>query len=424
MESIEAALEAVLAEAFPLPAEMFPLERSQGLILAADAVSDTDSPPFDKSLMDGFAIRFADIGDATPAFQVVEEVMAGQVPQRNVGPGEAARIMTGAPLPAGADTVVPVEHTRFDATERLVVVEQAPREAGNAVLLRGSSLRAGSPVAGAGTVLRPQEIAALAEFGHSRVSVRRRPRVAVLATGDELVAAGEQPGPGQIRNTNEPMLAAQIVQAGGEAVPLGIARDNRVDLAAHIARGLECDVLLLSGGVSAGVLDLVPSELQAAGVREVFHRIPLRPGRPLWFGVQNAPAADADTQSQSDVNNRRARLVFGLPGNPVSSMVCFELFVRPVLRRMLGDPRPGPLWLAGTLVAEHAAKGERTTCHPAELRVGPGGWEVTPVPWIGSADLQATTRANGLAIFPPGSRTWPADEAVEAVCWDVLPAGL
>lgn len=424
LESIEAALAAVLRHAAPLPAVELPLEQCQGLVLAADALSDRDSPPFDKSLMDGFAVRYADLRDAPVRLQVIEEVTAGQVPQKAVGSGQATRIMTGAPLPAGADTVVPVEQTQFDSETGAVDIGTTPGAVGDAVLKQGSSMRAGSPVGRAGALIRPQEIAALAEFGHSRVSVRPRPRVAVLATGDELVPADVEPGPGQIRNTNEPMLVAQIRQAGGEPVPLGIARDNRPDLAEKIARGLQCDVLLLSGGVSAGVLDLVPSELEAAGVREVFHRIPLRPGRPLWFGIQAASTSDETGGPDRRPDDSRTRCVFGLPGNPVSSMVCFELFARPVVRAMLGDPRPGPVRRMARLTTSHAARGGRTTCHPSRLAVGSAGWEVTPLPWIGSADLQATTAANSLAVFPAGSKDWQPGETVEVICWDVLPASL
>ncbi|MCA9116051.1 MAG: molybdopterin molybdotransferase MoeA [Planctomycetaceae bacterium] len=421
MESIEAALSAVLEQASPRPVVDCSLAGSLGLVLAGDALSDVDSPPFDKSLMDGFAVRFADLSSLPARLTVIEEVMAGQVPARAVGQGEATRIMTGAPVPEGADTVIPVEQTHYDATTRSVEIVAAPSSAGAAILRRGSSLRAGSPVATEGTCIRPQEIAALAEFGHSTVRVRPRPRIAVLATGDELVPCHQQPGPGQIRNTNEPMLVAQIQQAGGEAVPLGIARDNRPDLAAKIAQGLSCDALLLSGGVSAGVLDLVPSELASAGVQEVFHKIPLRPGRPLWFGLRRTTDADGETASSSAIS---PCLVFGLPGNPVSSMVCFELFVRPAIRTLLGDPQPGPHRLQATLAAPHSARGDRTTCHPARLQVGPNGWTAAPVPWIGSADLQATTRANGLAVFPPGTRDWQPGEAVDVICWDVLPGGL
>jgi molybdopterin molybdotransferase len=262
----------------------------------------------------------------------------------------------------------------------------------------------------AGRVLRAQEIGALAESGRATVEVYRRPRVAVLATGDELVPASAQPGPGQIRNSNEPMLCAQIRQAGGEPVPLGIARDERQHLRERIEQGLACDLLLLSGGVSAGKLDLVPSELAAAGVRQVFHQIRMKPGKPLWFGVFDRPTKTGTTGADRCY-------VFGLPGNPVSSMVCCELFARAALRRLMGIEPAVAVPLQARLTEEHSMRGNRPTYHPARLEWQPTGPAVHAVDWIGSSDLRATVDANALVYFPPGDRVFRAGEMVDVYPW-------
>jgi molybdopterin molybdotransferase len=235
-----------------------------------------------------------------------------------------------------------------------------------------------------------------------RVSVRvvPRPRVAILATGNELVPLEVVPGAGHIRNSNSPMLAAQVQAAGGAAAELGIARDTADELRTLIGIGLEADVLLVSGGVSAGVLDLVPGVLAELGVREVFHKISLKPGKPLWFGVRAAEAGD--------------RLVFGLPGNPVSSLVCFELFVRPALAALAG--RAGGLVESTALLAcEFVHRGERPTYHPARVSSEAGRQVVEPARWKGSGDLAALAGANALACFPSGDRTHAAGEAIRVL---------
>ena len=230
----------------------------------------------------------------------------------------------------------------------------------------------------------------------------------MLATGDELVSIDETPGPGQIRNSNETMLCAQLRRAGADPVPLGIARDNREDLAAKIREGLQADMLLLSGGVSAGKLDLVPSELAAAGVREVFHKVQVKPGKPIWFGVHG--------DEKIAVNSRqRPRFVFGLPGNPVSSMVCFELFARTAIRRLMNNTPAEPSTLTARLTEDFHHTGDRPTYHPAKLKQTAEGPRITPLPWQGSADLRATADATALAVFPAGDKSYPIGSVIEFV---------
>lgn len=413
MLTVAEALAAIIATVQRGPVVEISLVEGLGQVLAESIVSDLDSPPFDKALMDGYALRAADVADVAerPELEVIEEVTAGHLPTRTVGTGQATRIMTGAPIPTGADAVVPIEDTDFQAKDhtplsgRVMIRKSAACRAGQFILKQGAAVQRGAQVMTAGRVLRAQEIAALAELGYARIRVVRRPQLAILATGDELVPVSETPGPGQIRNSNEPMLAAQVQQAGAEAVRLGVARDNRSALGESIRTGLKSDFLLLSGGVSAGKLDLVPSELAAAGVQQVFHKIQMKPGKPLWFGM--LPPAEG----------RSPCYVFGLPGNPVSSMVCCELFVRAAIRQWSGlEPAISAPRMA-RLGHAISVSNNRPTYHPARFDWTAEGPIVSIVDWIGSSDLCATVDANCMALFPAGDREWVAGEMLEIIPW-------
>lgn len=415
MLTIIEALDILAQQVQRLPPVHSPLAKALGQVLAENVVADIDSPPFDKALMDGYAIRSVDIQTAAVRLRVIEEVMAGQIPTRSVGPHQATRIMTGAPMPAGADAVVQVEHSRLDG-DSFVVLETTSTVPGRNILPRGASVKAGQTVLREGDDLRPQQLGALAELGKAEVAVYRRPRVAVLATGDELVPVSQQPGPGQIRNSNETMLVAQLEFAGVEAIPLGIARDDVPDLRDKITRGLEADVLLLSGGVSAGVLDLVPGTLRELGVREVFHKVRIKPGQPLWFGVAELPDATSSIQSPAIQSPRRC-YVFGLPGNPVSSMVCCELFVRTALRRLMGATPAEPRPMRAKLTRPHFNRGDRPTYHPARLSMESEGFTVETVPWVGSADLCATSQANAMVLFAKPDNSYSPGDLVDVFAW-------
>jgi len=409
MLSVDEALGEIESRIEPLAVVELGLGDALRRVLATDLTSDVDSPPFDKALMDGFAVRADDVADGTGCLSLIAEVTAGEVSDLQVGPGEAIQIMTGAPIPDGADAVVRIEDcqsgTRDDGSP-VVNIRSTPVSTGQDLVRQGTSMRRGDSVLAAGCRLRAQELALLAELGRDRVPVRPRPRVGVLATGDELVEIGEVPGPGQIRNTNETMLAAQVEAAGGEAVLLGIARDRPEHLAERIEAGLDTDILLLSGGVSAGRLDLVPAQLAAAGVEPVFHKVQVKPGKPLWFGIHQHP------------HSGRCCAVFGLPGNPVSSMVCFELFVRTALRRLTGHRETRPASLSARLTTLHATRGDRPTYFPARLDRRAAETVVTPVDWHGSSDLRATVDANAMILFPPGERTYQPDDLVDVFAWD------
>ena len=394
MLTVEDALAQVLSQATRLPPREHALDSALGLLLAEPITSDIDSPPHDKALVDGYAIQAADLSTGQAEFTILEEVTAGTVPSLEVSPGNATRIMTGAPLPDGADAVVMVEYSELRDEEHVLLVEQA--KAGQNIMRRAASLAKGATLLQPGVRLRPIEIGVLAEVGRGKVLAVPRPSVACLATGNELVETHETPPPGKIRNSNGPMLAALAADADAQPVPLGIARDEREHLTERIRQGLQSDILILSGGVSAGVLDLVPSVLAELGVKQVFHKVQLKPGKPLWFGVWEQEG--------------RKTLVFGLPGNPVSTLVCFHLFVRPAIDALAGRKSTWETCRA-QLTAEFKQRGDRPTFHPARMHDLGLGPMVETVPWRGSGDLAGLLAADSLALFPAGEQTFsPGDE--------------
>ncbi|MGC1275336.1 MAG: gephyrin-like molybdotransferase Glp [Planctomycetaceae bacterium] len=413
MLSVEDALAEVIRHATPIDVETVPLAAALGRALAEDVTSGLDSPPFDKSLMDGFAVRGSDTANAGTMLSVIEAVTAGQVPSLEVGAGQATRIMTGAPLPAGADTVVPIERTTPGEDRVRIDVAFA---AGKNILYQGESMQTGERVLAAGHGLRPQDLGVLAELGIASVPVRRRPRVAILATGDELVPPDREPGPGQIRNSNESLLVGLVAAAGCEPVPLGIARDKKDELRTKIDAGLMCDLLILSGGVSAGDLDLVPQVLQEAGVRQVFHKVNVKPGKPVYMG-SGMWDVGCGALRPNPTSHIPHPLIFGLPGNPVSALVCFELFAKTAVRRMLGIEPPGPRPVTALLTQPFENRGDRPTYHPAKITVDSDGrLTVTTVRWAGSGDLRATVDADGVAVFEP-NRSYTAGETIDVLPW-------
>lgn len=406
MLTVDAAYRLIIHSVTPREPVPVPLAEAHGLVLAGAIQSDTDSPPFDKAMMDGYAVRSIDVA-AGAEFPVTAEILAGRAFEGALQAGEAIRIMTGAPIPKGADGVVRVEDTETLADGGRVRLRIPSLKSGRDIVPRGQSMRAGETVLPAGRVLRAPEIGLLAELGRAAVTVRPRPSIAVIATGDELVPVDAKPGPAQIRNTNEPMLAAQIQQCGAEPRPLGIARDDADDLQARIQQGLESDIVCLSGGVSAGKLDLVPAALAACGVEKVFHKLAMKPGKPLWFG--RLPAERSP--------DRKSRWIFGLPGNPVSSMVCFDLFVRTAIRRLQGIDPATPIAIPARIGTNLAFKDDRPTWLPVRVEWGAEGPLVYPVGWRGSSDLRATVEAHGTAHFPAGERQYVAGDAVSFFPW-------
>jgi molybdopterin molybdotransferase len=401
--SLEEALERIAAEAGSALAVRRPLAECLGARLVEDVRADADSPPFDKALVDGYALGEGGVVDADGRrWRVVEEVDAGRVPCEDLGEGRAALVMTGAPLPRGTVGVVMHEEaTRAGDDVWLAAARQV--RVGENVLERGREYRAGEVVLGAGSWLDAAGLGVLASVGCGRPLVHPRPRVAIATTGDELVGVDESPGPGRIRNSNAHVMAGLVESLGGIAVPLGIGRDRPDELERLLARGLDpevADVLVVSGGVSAGRKDLVPGVLEGLGVRTVLHKVRLRPGKPMLFGVGPGRSAGG------------AGLVFGLPGNPVSSLVCFLLFVAPALGRISGGATRAVEVQRAGLRESYQHRGERPTFHPARLD-GDGG--VTPLPWAGSPDLRTVAGADGFARFAAGDRVYPAGTEVEVM---------
>jgi molybdopterin molybdotransferase len=395
MIPVEEALEIVLGEAPALPFEAVVLEESLSRVLAEDVVSDLDLPPFDRAAMDGYALQAADVAEAPAALEVIGEVRAGQWPDLRVGPGQAVRIMTGAPLPPGADAVQSVEKTQPLDEFRVTIL--SPVGAGANVAPRGSEVRAGDVVLARGRVIDPAAIAVLASSGKAHVSVARRPVVALLVTGDEIVDVSATPAPGQIRNSNGPAVAAQARLAGADVRLLGVVPDRQDAIAEALGAGLVADVLVVSGGVSAGDYDLVEPALLELGARFLFTKVAIRPGAPLVFGRCGET------------------LVFGLPGNPVSAQVTFDLFVRPALLRMQGASVVSRPRVAVELEVAVKNRSGRKSHLPARVRCEGGRLVARPLRSMGSVDLAAHARANALVVIEADRPHAAAGETAEAV---------
>jgi molybdopterin molybdotransferase len=419
MIEVDEALAAIERTATALPSRRMRLAEIQGLpLLAAELRADIDSPPWDRAMMDGFAVRNGDFLRAADAaasdtieLDVIGDLAAGDASGPALRPGSCIRIMTGAPLPDGADAVVPMERA-VDGTAGVhaggrVRLREERFSPGQHVGRRASAFRAGEVVLAAGTRLAAAQIGLAAEAGGHHLHVVPAPRVAILATGSELVPIEAVPAHGQTRNSNGPMLAAAVRLAGGLPISLGVAIDRPEPLRAAVAQGLAADVLLLSGGVSAGDYDLVPEVLERSGVERVFHRVRLKPGKPVWFGILRREQA-------------ASTLVFGLPGNPVSSLVCFELFVRPALAVAAGWPRER--WhrprLPAVLAASAKSAADRPVYQPGRLRRHGDRVEAEPLPWGGSADLSALALADALLILPAGQTRCEAGTQVDTLPLD------
>ena len=400
MLSVDEALGEVLTQAQPLPAERRLALEALGLTLAEDIHADIDLPPFDKALVDGYAIKVAEFESGVREYFVGEEILAGKTPERPLAIGEAAAIMTGAPIPVGADGVVMIERTSL--VDGRVHLEKMAVRPGMNILRQGREMKTGDLILSRGDWINPARIGLLASVGRTEVEVIPPPLIRILPTGDELVEPGQKPGPGQIRNSNASMLAALVSNAGARAEILPVARDESQHLSDAISHGLGADVLLITGGVSAGNRDLVPETLESLGVRRIFHKVKLKPGKPLWFGVG---------LSRGD---RPPTLVFGLPGNPVSGIVGFLLFVRPALAAMAGLSRRDPAARRRPLSRSFPHQSDRPTYHPSRLILSPdGGYAIDPLSWAGSADLRAVGSCDGFAVFPAGDREYAQGDVVD-----------
>jgi molybdopterin molybdotransferase len=389
--SFESARDMILECVEVLPHEAVTLLEVVGRVLAEDIRAPWDMPRWDNSAMDGFAVRAEDCVSGQP-LTVNGYLPAGSSASGvTVRPGTTARIMTGAPTPAGCDAIVPIEETEED--EGKIIINGEVRK-GDHLRVRGEDVQQEELVIAAGTILRPAEINMLASFGYQTVSVFRRPKVAILSTGDELVDPGEEIGPGQIINSNDYSLAAAVTEVGGEPFLLGIARDDRESLTEKITEGLKADVLITTAGVSMGDLDLVCEVLQSLGVERQFWKVDIKPGRPTAFGLKNG------------------KPVFSLPGNPVSSMITFEELVRPALLKMLGHERVIKTFVKAIMKESIAKKPGRV--HFLRVRVVDDGEQLfaTSSGDQNTGILRTLLRANGIAVLPADREQVHAGEEV------------
>ncbi len=354
------------------------LQEALNCVLAEDITSPMNMPPFTKSAMDGYAIRSIDTQNLPARLKIIEQIPAGKFPQRKLEPLTCAKIMTGAPLPENADAVAILEKVTCDNS--FVTVQDIHHPCQN-VCLAGEDIKKGEEVLRKGQILRPQDISVAATCGKNSLTVFKRPQVAVLATGNELVEPDHTPGPAQIRNSNAYQTMAQLQLIGLDSQYLGIARDHRNDLLSKVSAGLNNDILIISGGVSKGEYDLVIKVLNELGVEYVFHEVNIKPGRPFFYG------------------KREQRRIFGLPGNPVSSFVTFEIFVKPFLLKTMGkDPlRQVEKAIMGWDMKKSS---DRIQYIPIQLKSSDEKQIAEKVRFNGSGDLFAVSRANGMVIIP------------------------
>ena len=383
MIQVQEALDKILCQIQFKGVERVPLGQALGRVLTEDVVSRINNPPLDNSAMDGYALIAEDIQSATPEnpvkLEVVEEIAAGYTAKGTLKPGQTMRIMTGAPIPPGADAVLMQEDTQKDGNfilclDRADVAENIRRA--------GEDVKIGEGVIKKGTTLSPAHIGMLAVIGRSQIAVSQRPTVSILSTGDEILELDETPQGPQIFNSNGHMLAAQIKSAGGIPVYLGIAKDTEKDLMEKFEWALKADIVVSSGGVSVGDYDLVKSSLQKMGQDMLFWKVAMKPGKPLAFGrIGKTP-------------------IFGLPGNPVSSFVSFEQFVRPSLRKVLGCSDLSHKTVQAKLTRTINKKPGRLHFLSSIVSWTDGEYTVTPAGEQGSGILKSAANANGLLIFP------------------------
>ena len=393
----------------PLATENADLLAAAGRVLAEPVAADRDIPPFPRSTRDGYAVRAQDLSAIPATLELIAEIKAGEkleaIPSM-IGPGQTAAIMTGAPMPAGADAVVMVEYSARTGTR---VQLSKGVSSGENVVPRGAEAKEKSVLLSPGTRLRESAIALAASVGKSRVLVYKRPRVAVLTTGDEIVDIDQAAGPTQIRNSNSYSLAAQIQRAGGDPILLPVAPDEPNQLRALIDQGLTADLLIMTGGVSMGRYDLVEQVLSEMHAEFFFTGAQIQPGRPVVFGRCKTSSSGAGTcGAGTHARDLPVTYFFGLPGNPVSTMVTFELFARPLLEALAGQTPVALKFLHARLKSEIRVKPGLTRFLPATLSGEFENSEIELVSWQGSGDIAATARANCYAVIPPDRDQIPA----------------
>lgn len=384
-------VQAVRSLNFEKRSESVPLDDAYGRVLAEAAVADRDYPALRRSLRDGFAVKSADVPGT---LRIRGEVRAGETEQAPLSDGEALEIMTGAPVPDGADAVVMVEHVERLQDRSQVKIDRSA-EAGQFINPRGAEAHAGAILIAAGARLDASHIATLAMTGKGSVTVVRAPSVAILATGDEIVSVEQKPAPHQIRNSNSYMLAALVRSTGGRPTVLPIARDTRAALDALLENGLKHDVLIVTGGVSAGKYDLVKPALRELGVQFHFERVRVQPGQPTAFGTRGHVP------------------VFGLPGNPGSTLITYQLFARPALELLGGETEPILPLLSARFEAPFRHKPGLTRFLPSRLSAD--GQHLRHIPWQGSSDVPALAKANAFLVADHDRETWDVGDTIRVM---------
>jgi len=399
MISVAEAIQIVRQQTAPLPTERVRIEQTLGRVLAADVVADTDLPPFDRSQMDGYAVRAEDVTAVPARLRIVGESAAGKGWHNQLEEGQAVRIMTGAPVPAGADSVQQVELTT-ELKDGTVVELLETVETGRSIVKRGSEIKAGEVVLRAGTTINAAMMAVLAAFGYAQVEVFRKPRVAVLATGSELVSVDQKPGQDQIRDSNNYSISAYAELAGAVAERMPLTGDETRLLKQHISEAAKrCDLIVTSGGVSMGVYDLTKAALKELDAEIFFERVALRPGKPTVFA--RLP---------------NGTLVFGLPGNPVSVSVTFNLFARAALLAMQGTAEPALKRETAVLARSVKGTADRESYLPAQLTSNDDAELVAfPLKWGGSSDFVAFALTTALVIVPANAKAIEAGSLVSVL---------
>ena len=399
MISVDTAIEIITDVVEPLPAKTVPFEGSLWLCLAQDVQSDIDMPPFDRAAMDGYAVIAEDTDRAPVELIVIEDIAAGHMPTKKVLRGQASKIMTGAAVPEGAEAVVKFEETEDLPSNNRVKILRAI-DKGRNISKMGEDMKVGQIVLHKGMHIRPQEIGVLATVGKSRVEAFPAPKVGIISTGTELVDVESTPSAAQIRNSNGYSLAAQARRLKADVELLGTVKDSKEEIYRIMHRGLQKDILILSGGVSMGEYDLVGDVMKDLNTQIYFEKVALRPGKPVIFGKKDKT------------------LIFALPGNPVASFVTFELFIYPAIRKMMGFSTLHRTTLKASLETEILVKRKRREYRPAFLRMQNNMWFVSPVEWHGSADLLSTTRANCLLIVREDAEKLAVGQLVDVILFD------
>jgi molybdopterin molybdotransferase len=396
MIEFEEALSMILKNTGILPAEEVPLDGSMGRVLKEDAYSGIEMPPFDKSAVDGYAVKSSDVKKIPARLRCLGLIQAGEAFGRRLARGECVKIMTGAPMPKGADSVVMVEDSRQQG--KYVELSRSA-EKGENVCFKGEDLKKRQKVLQKGIRISPSHVAVLATIGIPSVKASGRPRVAILNTGGEIVPLGKKLGRNKIYNSNGPMLSALLKADGIEPRFLGIAKDNVRDLKKEIRRGLDTDILLISGGVSMGDYDLIPSVLEGMGIKKIFHKVNIKPGKPLFFA------------------RRKNTIIFGIPGNPVSNFLAYLIFVRPALNKMRGCQCGKPGFKEGVIETGFHSKLGRKHFVLVEVLKRENRYYLTPVTSHGSADVLALSKADGFMAIGPHTGVIKKGSKVGFITW-------